>query len=250
MAGKAFFGSLCVATFGLGAWQMQRYVEKVALVETRERELTDDPVPFSEHHDGFRRVSVRGTFDHAKYVLVGPRGPPPGAMASSGPNSGRSSGGMSSSPQGFFVMTPLEQSNGEGTLIINRGWVPMNVVQGNKIAPDARNWEEPTGEVEIVGVPTQVDEPRYFSPPHDERHQRRLLWMDRIGLDAKTGTSGAPIVAQTSEQPEEHFPISPNASGLGEFKVGPATHAGYALTWFGLSGAGLVMTRKLLTRGR
>jgi hypothetical protein len=54
-------------------------------------------------------------------------------------------------------MTPLEQSNGEGTLIINRGWVPMNVVQGNKIAPDARNWEEPTGEVEIVGVPTQVD---------------------------------------------------------------------------------------------
>jgi cytochrome oxidase assembly protein ShyY1 len=74
--------------------------------------------------------------------------------------------------------------------------------------------------------------------------------MDRIGLDAKTGTSEAPIVAQTSEQPDEQFPISPNASGLGEFKVGPATHAGYALTWFGLSGAGMVMTRKLLTRGR
>ena len=102
MVGKAFFGSLCVGTFGLGAWQTKRYMEKVDLVEARERELIDAPVPLSEQHDGFRRVLVRGTFDHSKYVLVGPRGPPPGAMASSGPNSGRSSGGMSSSPQVRF----------------------------------------------------------------------------------------------------------------------------------------------------
>ena len=33
-----------------------------------------------------------------------------------------------------------------------------------------------------------------------------------------------------------------------EFKVAPETHAGYAATWFALSGAGAVMTRKLLRK--
>ena len=47
----------------------------------------------------FRPVYVEGTFHHDKEVLVGPRGPPPGAISATGPNSGRSSGGMSSSPQ-------------------------------------------------------------------------------------------------------------------------------------------------------
>ena len=99
--GKAFFGSLCAGTFGLGCWQTQRFFEKQELVKKREYDLSLDPLPLSDNEDvsSLRRRVVNGTFHHEKEVLVGPRGPPPGAMASSGPSSGRSEGGMSSSPQ-------------------------------------------------------------------------------------------------------------------------------------------------------
>jgi hypothetical protein len=46
------------------------------------------------------------------------------------------------------------------------------------------------------------------------------------------------------------WPVTPTADKVADFKVSPTVHAGYAFTWFGLSGAGLYMTRMLLTRGR
>jgi cytochrome oxidase assembly protein ShyY1 len=53
-----------------------------------------------------------------------------------------------------------------------------------------------------------------------------------------------------SEPKTTTFPVQPNEEYVGEFKVTPEVHMGYAVTWFGLSGAGVLMTRKLLTRGR
>jgi cytochrome oxidase assembly protein ShyY1 len=44
------------------------------------------------------------------------------------------------------------------------------------------------------------------------------------------------------------FPARASREYVGEFKVTPAVHAGYAFTWFGLSSAGIIMTRKLLSR--
>ena len=46
------------------------------------------------------------------------------------------------------------------------------------------------------------------------------------------------------------YPLQPPVSSIGNFKTTPAVHVGYAATWFGLSGAGLYMTRKLITKGR
>lgn len=100
--GKAFFGSLCAGTFGLGCWQTQRFFEKQEKVKQREHDLSLPPISLAESANdvtSLRQRVVNGTFQHEKEVLVGPRGPPPGAMASSGPSSGRSEGGMSSSPQ-------------------------------------------------------------------------------------------------------------------------------------------------------
>jgi hypothetical protein len=47
----------------------------------------------------FQRRLVEGRFHHDQEMHLGPRGPPPGALATTGPNSGRSEGGMSSGPQ-------------------------------------------------------------------------------------------------------------------------------------------------------
>jgi hypothetical protein len=109
LGGKIFFGGLCVGTFGLGCWQTRRFFDKQTLVKQREEDLRKDPIPFGNssrdatsaagEQRGLQRRVVQGQFRHEKQILVGPRGPPPGAMSESGPSSGRSGGGMSSSPQ-------------------------------------------------------------------------------------------------------------------------------------------------------
>ena len=87
--------------------------------------------------------------------------------------------------------------------------------------------------------------------------------MDQDVLDKVAGVSQYAIVSN-QEKPillqeirnksttdgKMSFPVQPPLETVGEFKVTPMIHAGYAFTWFGLAGAGLVMTRKLITKGR
>lgn len=151
-------------------------------------------------------------------------------------------------------------------MIVNRGWVPMHLVkrqsrgagnlakkQGSKEEEGTMEWSRPQGEVEILGVPTEAEKPRFMSPPHPD--PKRLLWMDRSALEAGTNTEGSSpvLVIETTSDDDRSggaFPATPNTSAVAEFKVTPPVHAGYAATWFGLSGAGIIMTKKLMTRGR
>lgn len=72
------------------------------------------------------------------------------------------------------------------------------------------------------------------------------------GLGGKSTTTQMMIqVRNSSSKTEEpQYPAQPPEDAVGEYKLTPLVHAGYAVTWFGLSGAGLIMTRKLVTRGR
>ena len=78
--------------------------------------------------------------------------------------------------------------------------------------------------------------------------------MDRKAIEEKTKTLGMSplLLTETSSSNSEgnNFPVKPSKETVGEFKVLPSTHAGYAFTWFGLTGAGLFMTKKLITKGR
>jgi cytochrome oxidase assembly protein ShyY1 len=104
-------------------------------------------------------------------------------------------------------------------------------------------------------------EPRFLKPPAvDKRNPKVLLWMDVEAIKEKTRIeteSTLPILIETelTEDIQEgpsipHYPIKPSTQTVGEYKVTPAIHAGYAVTWFGLFGAGVIMTRKLITKGR
>ena len=57
----------------------------------------------------------------------------------------------------------------------------------------------------------------------------------------KNATANVPLLA---------YPLQPPVASISEFKTTPSVHVGYATTWFGLSGAGLYMTKKLITKGR
>ena len=99
------------------------------------------------------------------------------------------------------------------------------------------------------------------------RSVRKLLWMDREAMEQMTSCNEnqhPPLFVQINTEDNNHqltttaattttrrsYPVRPSQEYVGEFKVTPEVHAGYAVTWFGLSGAGVIMTRKLLTRGR
>lgn len=165
IAGKTFFGSLCAGTFGLGVWQTQRLLEKLQLVEQRDKELSMKPTT-DVTTTSFRRILASGVFQHEREFLVGPRGPPVGTL----PNKpGSSAGGMSSSPQGYFVLTPFQLRSGE-VILVNRGWVPRAIVM-----PDVRQqmkqrhplseqqkgslleWDRPLGTQHIVTVPSKPE---------------------------------------------------------------------------------------------
>jgi hypothetical protein len=70
--------------------------------------------------------------------------------------------------------------------------------------------------------------------------------------ESSLDANGNALINSNKQQSLEDmsWPITPTADKVGDFKVSPVIHAGYAVTWFGLSGAGLYMTRMLVTRGR
>jgi cytochrome oxidase assembly protein ShyY1 len=68
---------------------------------------------------------------------------------------------------------------------------------------------------------------------------------DTNGANTTTGTAAAATGA-TAGIKTMTWPVSPTADKVGDFKVSPSIHVGYAITWYGLSMAGLYMTRLLL----
>lgn len=342
LLGKLFFSSLCVLTFGLGSWQTKRYFEKVEMVHKREDDLGMDPLPTfddwsslkntidttktdgSALEKSYRRVHLHGEYQHQHEILIGPRGPPPGALAESGPNSGRGGGGgMSSSAQGYLVVTPFVVSNDafhtqksrganskrgwvgwlfdkssespyvestaaskEKTIVwVNRGWIPRDYI--NKYNEIVWSWERPRGMVRLMAMESNIETPGAFAPPSRLETMKRakgdgptseqknepksdcltcprptppvtkLLWMDRQAMEELTSCDAdchPPLFVEIKTNENDNipaaFPAKASQEFVGEFKVTPAIHAGYAFTWFGLSSAGIFMTRKLLSKGK
>ena len=91
---------------------------------------------------------------------------------------------------------------------------------------------------------------------HDySKRPLQLFWMDAVALQA-IAESDHPtelltqVAASEEEEPPDHYPRLPALESMADFKTTPPIHAGYAVTWYGLSLAGVYMTRKLITRGR
>jgi len=186
--------------------------------------------------------------------------------------SGRSGGGMGVSPQGYFIITPFEcEDNNNDVILVNRGWVPQHYIKQSITWKDNKK-----DSVEIIGVKSKPETPSFFIPKQSTKTKdNTLLWMEEEALRNATNTN---IIAQNDDQMNKEtnnkqpltlfvetgdddngddndnkiisFPVKPNAETVGEFKVMPFTHATYAFTWYGLSTAGVIMTRKLITKGR
>jgi cytochrome oxidase assembly protein ShyY1 len=137
-------------------------------------------------------------------------------------------------------------------LLVNRGWIPKNFLEQDI------QYERPKGSIQIVGVPGgKGEQPRFMVPQHDfSKRPLRFYWMDKDVMEEMAGLDKgeAQLVVQVQDEAatptKSQYPAPPPPGAVGEYKMKPLIHAGYAVTWFGLAGAGFVMTRKLITRGR
>jgi surfeit locus 1 family protein len=257
VAGIAVFGSICLGTFGLGCWQLQRYNWKVDLMDEAKKRYSMDAQVIgdrkfsqSEMYDSLQdisgqRLALKGTFDHDNEVRIGPRAAPPGLVTDAAQ-------GMATNPQGFFVITPFRTSQG-AVVFVNRGWVKRGVTDINR----------PHGVVTldnlIVSAPEKANR---FNPAIDKKaiKEKQLIWVEADALVEAGGLAGVilegdgvPVVevVEVDGTPlAASYPVARRFAHVSEPTVTPLTHLTYAFTWFSLAAAGTAMTYYQFRRGR
>lgn len=205
------------ALIGLGVWQLQRRVEKHALIAALTDRLGAAPVALlppdrwdalSPEHDEFRRVTVTATFREAPDAKVYATG---------------SALRTDVATLGTFVFAPATLVDGATTLVVDRGFAP----DGAKVATP------PHEPVTLTGYIRFPEKSGWITPAPDVG---KRLWFARDHIEmAKALSWGA--VAPFYLDLESPAPIS------GLPKPGPLEvhqrddHLQYAITWFGLAAA-------------
>lgn len=205
---------------GLGTWQVQRLMWKTELIETIERQMALPPAPLpAEVADPedyrYRRVTVEGVFHHDKEIHLF-------AHSRAG-------------EPGFQIITPLERPDGSYVLV-NRGWVPEALKE-----PAKRPQGQVSGRVTVTGIGRPSWQPawlhRWIVP--DNRPGTNLWFYGDLGaMAAHLGiTEYAPIFIEAD--------ATPNPGGWpqgGQTRIEIRNdHLQYALTWYALAVALVVM---------
>lgn len=208
---------MAALTARLGAWQLDRAAQKQALqaeqLSQRERPPlqpgalpADASAAAAEVH---RRVVVAGRWLGERTVYLENRQ-------------------MNGRP-GFFALTPLELPGGQGVLLVQRGWLPRDLLDRRRIvaAPP------PDGEVRVAGrlalAPARLYE---FDPAASGTIRQNL---DVAAFAGETGLRLLPWLLVQLDSPE----LAPLAQdGLLRQWPEPASdihkHHGYAFQWFAL----------------
>lgn len=194
---------------GLGTWQVERLQWKTALIERIESRLTAEPAPLPasiEDPDAwdYRRVEVRGTWRHE------------GEM----PLSARTLEGRI----GYHVVTPLDRADGGGTVLVNRGWIPVD-----RLDPATRPESFPEGEVVVTGI-SRVPPPKGWMQPDNDPAANTWYWVDLEAMAARSGGPVAPVILEAAAGPPGGLPVG----GQTRLHI-PNNHLQYVVTWYGLA---------------
>ena len=222
----AAFTLVMVAMFaGLGIWQLQRRVEKHALIAALTERLADQPGPLpqaaqwsmlSPASDEFRRVRFVATYQNL-----------PDAMVYSSGSAVRED----VSGPGTWAFLPARLASGE-TVVINTGFVP-NTMQDRAQQDRAVKPLVTGAPVALTGYLRFPEAAGLLTPAEDTR---KRLWFARDHLAMARALSWGEVapfyVDLETPVPDSGIP-----------KPGPLTvhlkddHLQYAITWFGLAGA-------------
>lgn len=228
----ATFIALAVAfviLIGLGTWQVERLQWKEGLIAEIEARRTAPPMSVdraaavvSKGDDiDYRAISVSGHFDHGKerYFLATRDGEP-----------------------GFYVYTPLILADGK-IVFVNRGFVPDELKD-----PARRRQGEIEGDVTVTGLARAklVQKPS-FMVPENEPAKNLFFWKDMDAMASSAGidkTSVLPFFVDAGAAPNPGgYPIG----GVTQVDL-PNNHLSYAVTWYGLAAAMVVIAALAMRR--
>ena len=206
---------LCLA---LGAWQVQRLHWKEGLIAQRDAALAALPIaPPQTLAEAqaleFHPVVAEGVFLHDREILRIAPGP--------------------TGESGFDVLTPLRQMDGR-VIFVNRGFVPTG-----RQDPATRVAGQLTGAVRVTGLLRlpPAAKPSWFTP--DNRPDKNFwFWLDLPAMaaaDRLTDAAAFYIEADATPNPGGWPKGGASAAPL------PNDHLQYALTWFSLAVAALVI---------
>ena len=204
---------------GLGAWQLERLEWKTALIADLQQRSTAAPITLdaalaSPQTSEYRPVRITGRWLHDREMPLLARtyrGEP-----------------------GLHVVTPLALSDGR-RLLVNRGWVPLSAQD-----PALRSEGSPEGIVTLVGLARLGGwDGREFLRPENDPSQNTWLWMD-LPLMAEAAGLSRPVtdlyLSALADQHPGRYPIG------GQTRVElNNNHLQYAITWFTLAAAAVVV---------
>lgn len=211
-----------IVIFGLAAWQAQRLQWKEDLIDKMvaraNAEATVLPATaLNEEEHEFLPFSVTGSFDHSKEIHM----------------VNRSLNGN----HGIHVFTPFIRSDGEGVLMINRGWAPFE-----DRLPEDRLEGQVEGEITIEGL-LRFSKGRNMFIPDNELDNNVWFYIDIPQMSSATGYGLA-----------NYYLMSNDDEVPGGFPIGKQwhlkianNHLQYAITWF-LLGVTLLVIFLLFSR--
>ena len=148
---------------------------------------------------------------------------------------------------GYWVLTPLITDGGVGVLV-NRGWVPMSVGEGDRLAEA----DPPTGPVTVSGIISASQERGSFgaSDPTEGR-LTRLARADVGRVAAQVDYPMLPAYVTLTDQ----VPAQPTAVPVlvQPVELGEGPHQGYAFQWFtfaAIAAVGYPMVLRKVARER
>ncbi len=198
---------------GLGTWQVQRLDWKEGLIAEIDAGRAAAPEALPETLADapgwrFRNVTATGRFLHH----------------AESHRTGKAENGKI----GYRIFTPLQRDNGE-TIMVERGWVPEGLKE-----PGTRPESLIEGEITVSGMLRLPDPRNYFTPP-DNVVENRWFAVDPRAMGAAAGVT------------VPGWYVVDEASSLDWPRAGPSelnlrnNHLGYAVTWYSLAFALLVI---------
>ena len=216
-------GTFCVLA-GLGTWQIHRLAWKEGLIAERQTKMVLPPLVISSlltsKPPQFRRVQIRGRFLNKKKILIGPRS-------------------YRGNP-GWHVVTPLEVSSGS-IVLVNRGWVP-----GLSKGVAMKRTKPEFGQIFVIGITGWPRKLGYFEPVNvPEKNQ--WFRIEPTKMAKKLGLKRVAAYWVTADAPMKprSFPI-----GGVENQLPHNNHLGYALTWYSMAFALLLLSIAYWWQGR
>jgi len=199
---------------GLGVWQLHRADWKQALVDTHAARIREPVVAFRSllpvtGDSEYRKVMVSGHYDLDHQLLLDNR--------------------MNQGIAGYQVLTPLRLDDGQTTVLVNRGWIPVGASRAVLPVLDG-----PAGTVRLAALvklpPTEI-----FRLGADE--EKNTGWpqvIQAIDIGALEDRLGYPLlpVLLLLDPDDAHGFVRDWKPVYG---ISPDKHRAYAMQWFTLA---------------